>query len=107
MYLPLAAQLADPFKRIAANDHEVEHINARALPRGTDVLRSVELVARGFDGWVKNSVDAPRLTKRLRLPTFERDVDHPFLWPPPPYSQRGFREQERTGHVAIWRNLRA
>ena len=83
VYLPLATQLADLFRRIAANDYEVEHINARALPRGVGPLRSVELVARGLEGWVKNSVDAPRLTKRLRLPTFERDVDHPFLWPPP------------------------
>ena len=74
MYLPLATQLADLFRRIVANDYEVEHINARALPRGADALRSVELVARGLDGWVKNSVDAPRLTKRLRLPTFQDDV---------------------------------
>ena len=47
-------------------------------------ISASDLVARGIDGWVKNSVDAPRLTKRLRLPTFERDVPHPFLWPPPP-----------------------
>ena len=83
VYLPLATQLADLFRRIAANDYELEHINARALPSGVGPLRSVELVARGLEGWVKNSVDAPRLTKRLRLPTFEHDVHHPFLWPPP------------------------
>ena len=34
VYLPLATQLADLFRRIAANDYELEHINARALPRG-------------------------------------------------------------------------
>ena len=54
MYLPLATQLADLFRRIAANDYELEHINARALPRGVGPLRSVELVARGLDGWVKS-----------------------------------------------------
>jgi hypothetical protein len=82
VYLPLATQLADLFKRIAANDYELEHINARALPSGVGPLRSVELVARGHEGWVKNSVEAPRLTKRLRLPAFEHDVHRSFLWPP-------------------------
>ena len=47
-------------------------------------LRSVELLARGFDAWVKNSVDTPRLTKRLHLPAFEHDVHRPLLWPPAP-----------------------
>ena len=83
MYLPLATELADLFRRIGANDYALEHINARALPSGIGPMRSVELVARRLDGWVKNSVDVPRLTKRLRLPNFEHDVHRPFLWPPP------------------------
>jgi hypothetical protein len=82
VYPPLAAQLADLFERIAANNREVEQTN-RALPREADSLRSVELVARGLDGWVKNGIETPRLTRTLRFPAFVHDAHHPDLWPPP------------------------
>jgi hypothetical protein len=74
VYPPLAAQLADLFGRIATNDREVEHINARARPSGADYLRSVELVARNLDGWVQNGIETARIVKGLRLPAMERDL---------------------------------
>jgi hypothetical protein len=81
VYPPLAAQLADLFGRIAANDREVEQTN-RALPKEGGRLREVELVARNLDGWVRNGIETPRIVKGLRLPAFETGLVHPYLWPP-------------------------
>jgi hypothetical protein len=47
-------------------------MNANALPRGCGPLLVAELVARNLDGWVRNSVDIPRIARRVQLPAFER-----------------------------------
>jgi hypothetical protein len=59
VYPPLAAQLADLLGRLRASDDRIEHMNAHALPRGCGPLLVAELVARGLDGFVQNSVDRP------------------------------------------------
>jgi Rad3-related DNA helicase len=81
VYPPLAAQLADLLARLRASDDRIEHMNAHALPRGCGPLLVAELVARNFDGWVRNSVDIPRIVRRVQLPAFEYDIHAPYVWP--------------------------
>ena len=81
VYPPLAAQLADLLGRLRASDDRIERMNAHALPRGCGPLLVAELVARGLDGWVRNSVDIPRIARRVQLPAFEYDAHHPYAWP--------------------------
>jgi hypothetical protein len=83
VYPPIAAQLADLLTRIDANDREIEHINAHALPSGAERLLVAELVARGLEGFVKNSMSIPQITKQLRLPPFKFNVHEPYAWPRP------------------------
>jgi hypothetical protein len=80
-YPPLAAQLADLLGRLRASDDRIEHMNAHALPRGCGPLLVAELVARNLDGWVRNSVDIPRIARRVQLPAFEYDIHAPYAWP--------------------------
>jgi hypothetical protein len=82
VYPPLAAQLADLLGRLRASDDRIEHMNAHALPRGCVPLLVAELVARGLDGFVQNSVDVPRIVRRVQLPAFEYDIHAPYAWPP-------------------------
>jgi hypothetical protein len=73
VYPPIAEQLAELVARIEANDKQIEHINARALPSGAERLRVAELVARGIPGFSfapERNVEASRITKDLRLPAF-------------------------------------
>jgi hypothetical protein len=56
-------------------------MNANALPRGHEPLLVAELVARGLDGFVQNSVNAPRIVRRVQLPAFEYDIHAPYAWP--------------------------
>jgi hypothetical protein len=81
VYPPLAAQLADLMARIFANDKEIEHIKARALPAEAERLLVAELVARGLLGFVENSIQTPRITEELRVPTFQFDRTEPYAWP--------------------------
>jgi len=81
VYPPLAAQLADPLGRLRASDDRIEYMNAHALPRGYGPLLVAELVARGLDGFVQNSVNVPRIVRRVQLPAFEYDAHHPYIWP--------------------------
>jgi hypothetical protein len=81
VYPPLAAQLADLLGRVRSNDERVEHINAHALPRGCGPLLVAELVARGLDGFVQNSVNVPRIVRRVQLPAFQYDIHAPYAWP--------------------------
>ena len=81
VYPPLAAQLADLLGRLRASDDRIEHMNANALPRGHEPLKVAELVARGLDGFVQNSVNVPRIVRRVQLPAFEYDAHHPYVWP--------------------------
>jgi Rad3-related DNA helicase len=81
VYPPLAAQLADLLGRVRASDDRIEHMNAHALPRGCGPLLVAELVARNLDGWVRNSVDIPRIVRRVQLPGFEYDIHAPYVWP--------------------------
>ena len=81
VYPPLAAQLADLLGRLRASDDRIEHMNANALPRGHKPLKVAELVARGLDGFVQNSVNVPRIVRRVQLPAFEYDIHAPYAWP--------------------------
>jgi hypothetical protein len=81
VYPPLAAQLADLLGRLRASDDRIEYMNAHALPRGCGPLLVAELVARNLDGWVRNSVDIPRIARRVQLPAFEYGAHHPYVWP--------------------------
>jgi hypothetical protein len=50
----------------------------------TGIVSSVgfdELVTRNLDGWVRNSVDIPRIVRRVQLPAFECDIHAPYAWP--------------------------
>jgi hypothetical protein len=79
VYPPVAAQLADLLGRLRASDDRIEHMNANALPRGYGPLLVAELVARNLDGWVRNSVDIPRIARRVQLPAFEYDAHYPYV----------------------------
>ena len=81
IYPPLAAQLADLLGRLRANDDRIEHLNANALPRGCRPLLVAELVARGLEGFVQNSVSVPRIVRRVQLPAFQYDIRAPYAWP--------------------------
>jgi hypothetical protein len=81
VYPPLAAQLADLLGRLRASDDRIEHLNAHPLPRGCEPLLVAELVARGLDGFVQNSVNVPRIVRRVQLPAFEYDIHAPYAWP--------------------------
>jgi hypothetical protein len=63
IYPAFARKLAELLPRIVANDREIEYINNRARPSGAERLLVAELVARGLEGFVKNSVQTPRLTE--------------------------------------------
>src|SRR5262249_3346730 len=84
-YPDVAERLAELVARIAANDAEIERINAHALPRERGRLLSAELVARDLPGWVLNAPPlAKRLTDELLLPALELrpGPDGGYLWPP-------------------------
>jgi hypothetical protein len=88
----LAAELADIYPgieqklrellpRIAANDREVEYINAYALPSSGERPLVAELVARRLRGFVENGLQITRITQTLRLPAFKYSAHDPFAWP--------------------------
>jgi hypothetical protein len=81
VYPSFAAQLSDLLGRIRASDDRIEHLNAHALPRGCEPLLVAELVARGLDGFVQNSVNIPRIVRRVQLPAFQYDIHAPYAWP--------------------------
>ena len=81
VYLKLAAQLADLLGRLRTSDESIEYMNAHALPRGRGPLLVAELVARELDGFVRDSVDIPRIVRRVQLRAFEYDAHHPYAWP--------------------------
>ena len=81
VYPKLAAQLADLLGRLRALDDRIEHMNAHALPRGCGPLLVAELVARKLDCFARDSVDIPRIARRVQLPAFEYDAHHPYTWP--------------------------
>jgi hypothetical protein len=45
---------------------------------GAERLLVAELVARGMEGFVKNSMQTPRITEELRLPAFEHSAHQPY-----------------------------
>jgi hypothetical protein len=81
VYPPLAAQLADLLGRLRTSDDRIEYMNAHALPRGCGPLLVAELVARGLDGFVQNSIDIPHIVRRVQLPAFQYDIHAPYTWP--------------------------
>ena len=82
VYPPLAAQLADLLGRLRTSDDRIEHMNTHALPRGCGPLLVAELIARELDSFVRNSVEIPRIVRRIQLPTFQYDIHAPYAWPP-------------------------
>jgi hypothetical protein len=80
IYPAFAQKLAELLPRIAANEREIEYINGHALPRNGGRLLVAELVARGLEGFVKNSVQIPRITEELCLPAWHSQAR--YLWPP-------------------------
>jgi len=34
-----------------------------------------------LDGFVQNSVDIPRIVRRVQLPAFQYDIHAPYAWP--------------------------
>jgi hypothetical protein len=82
VYPALATQLADLMVRITASDREIEHINAHALPAQAERLLVAELVARELEGFVRNSIQTPRITEELRIPAFRFDRHDAYAWPP-------------------------
>jgi hypothetical protein len=81
VYPPLAAQLADLLGRLRASDDRIEYMNAHALPRGCRPLLVAELAVRGLDSFVRDSVEIPRIVRRVQLPAFEYDIHAPYAWP--------------------------
>ena len=81
VYPPLAAQLADLLGRLRTSDDRIEHMNAHALPRGC-----VPLLVAGLRGarvgWLRpDSVNIPRIVRRVQLPAFQYDIHAPYAWP--------------------------
>ena len=79
VYPPLCEQLADLLGRLRASDDRIEHLNTHALPRGCGPLLVAELVARKLDCFARDSVDIPRIVRRVQLPAFEYDAHHPYV----------------------------
>jgi len=79
LYPPFAQKLVDLLVRVVVNDREIDYINNRTLPRGADRLLVAELKARGLP-WVVDSIEPPRITKQLYLPS--RGPRSTYLWPP-------------------------
>ena len=81
LYPAFAQKLAELLPRIAANDREIEYINGHALPSGAKRLLVAELVARGLEGFVHNSMVTPSLMEELCLPAFECSAHDRYAWP--------------------------
>ncbi len=81
VYPAFVGRLADLAARVDANDREVERINNRARPDGADWLAGAEMVARGIKGFNVSTSDVPRITKALRLPSFEYRANDAYAWP--------------------------
>ena len=71
VYPALSARLADVVARIDANDREIEKVNTWARPDGAEGLAGAEMVARGIKGFNYGLTNIPRITRDLRLPSFE------------------------------------
>jgi predicted nuclease with TOPRIM domain len=83
IYPEIEQKLRELLPRVAANDREIEHINAHALPSDGQRLFPAELIARGLRGFVENGVQIPRITETMRLPAFKYSAHQPFAWPRP------------------------
>jgi hypothetical protein len=81
IYPAFARKIGELLPRLAANDREVEYINAHALPSDGEGLLEAELVGRGLRGFVESGVQVPRITHTLRLPAFEYSEYEPYVWP--------------------------
>jgi uncharacterized protein YhaN len=81
IYPAFAHRLAELLPRIAASDREIEYINNHARPSGAQRLLVAELVARGLEGFVNNSIQTPRIIEELRLPAFEYSPHERYVWP--------------------------
>jgi hypothetical protein len=81
LYPAVAANLADLMARIEANDREVERINTQARPNGSEWLLSAEMAARGLNGFNDGATNISRITRDLRLPSFEYNHQALNVWP--------------------------
>jgi hypothetical protein len=82
LYPVAASQLANLIARIDANDRQIEHLNASALPRGSLRLDGAELVARGLAAYSPGLTNILRITQQICLPAFEYTMAQPYWWPP-------------------------
>ena len=57
--------------RVDLNDREIEKVNTWAKPDGAEGLAGAEMVARGIKGFNYGLIKFPRITRDLRLPSFE------------------------------------
>ena len=81
VYPALSARLADIVARVDANDREIEKVNTWAKPDGAEGLAGAEMVARGIKGFNYGLINIPRITRDLRLPSFEERRHGPYAWP--------------------------
>jgi hypothetical protein len=81
LYPKLADQLQELLSGVAANDEAVEAVNTHWLPRGKERLLVAELVARGLEGFTRNYIYLPRITRDTRLPNWQGS-GRPYAWPP-------------------------
>jgi hypothetical protein len=79
LYPAFAQKLVELLARIVINDNEIDYINNHALPKGADRLLVAELKARGLP-WVMDSIETPRITHQLYLPSWQSRAD--YIWPP-------------------------
>lgn len=81
VYPRAVAQLTELLQRVEASNREIESINARDLPSGSQALLVAELVARGMSGFVRNNTETPSITRDLRLPVFRYEGFEKYVWP--------------------------
>jgi hypothetical protein len=86
IYPAFSQKVSELLPRIEANDRRIQYINGQATPSGAEPLLVAELVARGLPSFnPKPSSEVPRITRELRLPTFEYPGEERYVWP------RGYR----------------
>jgi chromosome segregation ATPase len=79
-YPELSAKLADLASRIESNNRRLDTIN-RQLPDAERKLASAEAIARDIRSFDQGSISVPRITKALRLPSFEFNQRSRYVWP--------------------------
>jgi hypothetical protein len=66
--------------RLGANDGAIGLVNQK-LPDGLKWIDSAELIARKLRNFKDDTADVPRITKNMRLSTFQYSGLRPYSWP--------------------------